>query len=497
MIGERGLFVTNSLARMAAAATALWAIALRGLAFCVIVLGLTFSLSGRPAAADQNAQAPCAHNEPRPTSLPTSSASMPPWFSPQPVRHEAEISTGIYAREFGISAWTADGVVMQLHAERARLILLGLNGRAVAGNRLQFDPCIPIALSDQRGLRAALPDYWLGFHLNTDGLAPGLYRITVSLQPGFATSASGQSLPVTLDPWRPSLAVYVSPTARIPQLVPGQRFIALEAPIGSLRAAEFTDSHGVIVSGAEMWGRILTLTRLDATSAEFRAEGIAGPLYLPRPADATRILGLYPLVADETVDRLKAKYLGKRVWGYGGLDVFSDDRMGTSYDGLPILGIYRAYGYGRTLNVGGPFETSNVNVLTYFVALDPLVIRFGGSALSSVQPLMGTPIPQHLPTYAIVSDTWDFERLYSLASIADAHPSWSAAILSKIRNGKIEKGMTKDMIAWMFGYPSIYGTLEQVRQLDVWEYEQPAPFSYTVRFRNGVVVKYDPPGNLP
>jgi hypothetical protein len=154
----------------------------------------------------------------------------------------------------------------------------------------------------------------------------------------------------------------------------------------------------------------------------------------------------------------------------------------------------------------------NLDLGTSVVALDPLVVRFGRQVLSLLAPGPMPPIPPSIVTrlgytptpsppakaaYAIVSDAWDFERLYSTISMTAAHPSWSPATVAKIRKRKVEKGMTKDMIAWMFGYPSAYGSREQVRALDVWNYEAPTPFGYTVHFKNGVVVKYDPPGNLP
>jgi hypothetical protein len=53
------------------------------------------------------------------------------------------------------------------------------------------------------------------------------------------------------------------------------------------------------------------------------------------------------------------------------------------------------------------------------------------------------------------------------------------------------------MVAASVGYPSIYGTAAQMRRLGTWEYVLPAPFSYTVKFEDGKVVSYKPPGRLP
>jgi len=471
------------------------ALAIRVALFMIAINSAAQILGGQPAVAGSSSEQSCAHNESAPTPLPPQ-RPLPRSFSEPPVQSTVSLLPAPLQRQFGIRVYSSVTSI-GLHPERARLTLTDAGGRVVGGqNRFRFDPCIPYPLPSGSQLRAGLPDYWIGFHFNSDGLAAGVYHIAASLQPGFATS-NGRPIPLNPDYGSQKLAVYVSPPlVERPRLVPGQQFIAMPRTFYGLPATDFTDRHGTPVPAASQEGRILTLVRLDKTRVEFQSEGVAGPLYLARPVDATSMYGLYPLVSDNTVLRLRRMYVGKRVWGYGGLNVYGGGRMATTSEGLPISAIYRVYGYARTLNIGGPFEMNNLD-LVGFVALDPLVIRFGGPAVSMMSPVMGTPIPRDTVAYSVVSGAWDFERLYSPMSMTAAHPSWSTAIVSKIQNQKVETGMTKDMIAWMFGYPSAFGTVEQVRKLDTWEYAQPAPFSYTVHFRNGVVVKFDPPGNLP
>jgi hypothetical protein len=421
----------------------------------------------------------CAHTvTARSIPLPTGMTHTPPpifsgYLNPAPLN-----------RQFGIDIHNTWGLQVELHPERAILSLVNSQGHAVDNaGRFRFDPCIPYPLSDGAHLYAALPDYWIGFHFDTTGLPADMYVITASLGSSFATLQDGK--PIYIDPRYtspPRISVYVSPHAdRLPNLEPGQQFIALERPITSLEAVSFTDANGVSVPSSTLESRVLTLERADATSLQFRVESDNVPLYLPRPADAASIVGLYPLVVDDTVRQLRTRYVGRYVWGYGGINALGGGRAYGSRDALAISSIDRAYGYALTINVGTQ-AMRNVDLSADFVALDPLVVRFR---------LHGTVL------YWVVADAWGFERSYSLVSMAQAHPEWGAATRAKILNRVVELGMTKDMIAWMFGYPDAYGTIDQVRKLDTWSYDMPAPSAFAMHFRNGVLVKYDPPGQMP
>ena len=66
-----------------------------------------------------------------------------------------------------------------------------------------------------------------------------------------------------------------------------------------------------------------------------------------------------------------------------------------------------------------------------------------------------------------------------------------------INDGTVLTGMTYDMVVASVGYPSAYGTAAQMRKLTTWEYVLPAPSSFTVKFKDGKVVFYDPPRMLP
>lgn len=214
--------------------------------------------------------------------------------------------------------------------------------------------------------------------------------------------------------------------------------------------------------------------------------------------------GLIELADDPAVVRLRHRYLNRPVWGYGGLSIRG---VGAARGSATITGIYRKYDYAAQVNLGG---VSGNDRPIDFTALNPLIVTFEvPDWRPTIPPIPAAMLPPGLDVaamnaelneatpYAILSDEWDFERTYSLVPVTRAHPEWSARTLDYIAHGKVEMGMTKDMIAWMFGFPSAYGTVDEVRKLDTWFYDQAVPFESTVYFRNGAVVKYDPPGNLP
>jgi len=131
------------------------------------------------------------------------------------------------------------------------------------------------------------------------------------------------------------------------------------------------------------------------------------------------------------------------------------------------------------------------------VSVDPLLVIFAGQR--ERQFLAEPPFAGHYCSagYTEFSDTWDFERTFALKSTLLSHPEWSAKDRAAINAGTVLVGMTKDMVVASVGYPSVYGTSAQMLKLDTWEYVEPVPASFTVKFKNGRVIEYDPPHMLP
>ncbi len=382
-----------------------------------------------------------------------------------------------------------------LHPESVHLSLQTSDGHIVGGSkRFHFDPCVSYPATFGPYQHPALPSYWSGFKFDPNGLPAGMLRMTASFDAGFVTTSDAHQFIVDTRRSPRQLTIFIAPPPdQEPQLDAGQRFIFLPPLRSDVGAIAFTNAAGDPVATSSMLARILILEHVDAARMQLRLEGTDFDVYVPKAPDAMSAPGLYPLVVDDSVKHLRAKYAGRQVWGYGGLYAYLSG--GGTSGPLAVEGIYRAAGYGAVLGIGSP-QYWSADLASDFVALDPLVIRFGTPAIYA-KPGPAVPLEQVPASYAILSDVWDFERSYSLVSMTRMHPEWPAATLDAIGQHEVEMGMTKDMIAWMLGYPAAYGTKEQVQKLDVWTYEAPAPFGYTVYFRNGVVVKYDPPRTLP
>jgi hypothetical protein len=132
-----------------------------------------------------------------------------------------------------------------------------------------------------------------------------------------------------------------------------------------------------------------------------------------------------------------------------------------------------------------------------FVAVDPILVIFDGRMDGDI--LAEPPFGGHecVSGYAEFADGWDFDRTLAHASPLLSHPEWPADVRKAINDGTVLTGMTYDMVVASVGYPSAYGTAAQMRKLTTWEYVLPAPSSFTVKFKDGKVVFYDPPRMLP
>jgi len=440
---------------------------------------------------------PCLHTGTTPTAQPQTQAIIDQLHIRYPFR--ALVLPGPQGVQFGIRVDGEPGAQIELHPNRAHLTLEDNAGHTVAGGeRFRFDSCITSPYGPYP--QPPLPRSWSGFILDPTRLVAGMYRIAATYDAGFVTRENGQALVMDQRYGYNRLAVYVPPAPdRKPELVQGQQFIALPAFRSGLRAAPFIDTSGVHIQAGSVLGRIVTLEQINRESMQFHVEGIDASLYLARAADALSIPGLYPLIDDNSVRQLRVKYLGRQVWAYGGLYVYGANSGGPTGDALKITGLYRARGYAPELAIGSPgsWAASALDRVSGFVALDPIVIRFQTPAALTMQGWFVQSVPDTAVLYWVLSDAWDFERSFSLVPISRAHPDWSRATIDAIESRHVEIGMSKDMIAWMFGYPSVYGTIGQVQKLDMWRYDEVAPFRYTVFFRKGTVVKYDAPGRLP
>lgn len=69
--------------------------------------------------------------------------------------------------------------------------------------------------------------------------------------------------------------------------------------------------------------------------------------------------------------------------------------------------------------------------------------------------------------------------------------------LHAARNGEPRPGITPEQAARAVGYPPLDKTPKELARLKRWDFPAMTPFQSAVVFRNGRVLRYESPGDLP
>lgn len=325
-------------------------------------------------------------------------------------------------------------------------------------------------------------------------------------------------------------------------LQPGQQFLCL--PDSALDPTDFHDAAtGQIIAAHSLGLHILTLLSVaspvsgSTARLTFGVEGSPLKLTLASNAPVDKLAGLIPLAndADDTaLDYLRHAYEGRFVWCYGGDGsiAVTDSSAYSAYISTPLLSparirrIVRIDRTGVPMNIGQQQNVESDTIRTNsFVDDYPLIFIFDipnaecdfmlNADASDFGPL-APPIPPWTPTtpvqllpqfppltttdeplppttpkqlkthvlgsYIVLADAWDFDRRYSLRSPRAQHPEWSSHTLYQLSHGEIQIGMTRDMVAWKWGYGNGYGTLAHLRRAAAWTYDDLKPWFITISF---------------
>lgn len=258
-------------------------------------------------------------------------------------------------------------------------------------------------------------------------------------------------------------------------------------------------------------GRTLRLKRLEPDQTVFDVEGIGE--VVRAGSRASDFPDLVPLVEDRDLAGLRARYEGKRVWGYGGLrgSCSPSPQTAVGWGGPPTASarVRHVLRPTRPLNLnaqGGPGGDAAQGADT--LALTPLVfvldqaqgVEVGGSISTSAPDV---PDPGDSDAFAAwlgqvtspascgdaytiyLPDTWAVERVFSLtppgAAVPDPRPD-------------DPRGLTRWQYAWLAGFPDAsYGTRDTLLRASKWEYRN-IPFPATVTFGpDGRVTDVDVP----
>ena len=123
--------------------------------------------------------------------------------------------------------------------------------------------------------------------------------------------------------------------------------------------------------------------------------------------------------------------------------------------------------------------------------LSPQASYVGGSDSAGVRAYLSS-----CETFVrVFADPWEVKRTLFTRSPFD-HPEWPNEVQAAVRDGNVLSGMTHEMVANVFGYPSVYAPIGDLDRMTRWYYDEPAPFGPTITFRGDRVVEYDP-GSAP
>ena len=98
----------------------------------------------------------------------------------------------------------------------------------------------------------------------------------------------------------------------------------------------------------------------------------------------------------------------------------------------------------------------------------------------------------------LIADEWEFPFL--ITTVPPTIPLKGAAprILQAFRERKVVKGMARELVVRLLGYPKLDQPIADQNNQQVWSYSGPAPFSYEVTFdKRNRVVKAGNVGSLP
>jgi hypothetical protein len=178
---------------------------------------------------------------------------------------------------------------------------------------------------------------------------------------------------------------------------------------------------------------------------------------------------------------VRARFAGRVVHGYGGMTVTCGtvtQAIGPR-DGVRVGDVTRALGTVEQLRTG-PLTHWGGDDGFVFLAFDPLVL-----SAAAAQNVGGRTVC--LPRWRF-ADPWHVDVTLTTA---EPPPLETAGDVS------VRAGMSRDEVVWRAGYPNQYGTVATFRSKNVWHYDAPAPFRWSVTFAHDRVVAVKPPGNLP
>ncbi len=404
-----------------------------------------------------------------------------------------------------------------------KLSVLSIDGKSVfSDSPFELPSNMPDVIHpvvDENGVMVCLVDFTFD---RQSVCHPGFYRVEFRAIIDAFDVESGKR--VNIPDAVTEQSVYLTPQPiSSAKLTSGQRFVGTpwEQISGSIETPYKDAATGDPVLWRDIAAKIVTLRQvipvLGGNKLVFVVEDYPGYVFIETGQAVSDLPNLTPLVEESEASALKAKYIGKQVWCYGGPGaqcVSSEPRMSISLLGstdtpvrirhieriqMPLVSL----AIGQATFVGGDRSSSFVTDNPLLVILDKRFAALDFSALSYVGEdgeklaveVSSNPEKYCLGLWEMLSDRWDFERSYSLTNPFKAQNKWPKKMQKAVRKGSVVIGMTHEMVAWAIGWPAIYGKKADMLSLNDWKYDN-IPSDGHVLFKNGLVVSQEWP-SLP
>jgi hypothetical protein len=193
------------------------------------------------------------------------------------------------------------------------------------------------------------------------------------------------------------------------------------------------------------------------------------------------------LVDDPAVRRLRNTYVGKPLWTYGRYvfdcrDAGGNGASAQTRDRAPLYigAIYRVAGTFIRLPLGTDDPMSYCQGgchQAYHVFTDePLFVIMtpDDHTIQIIPPtVMSHPWMYRGPcvrSTAYFADDWAIERVFTLDDPHVVDPEWSPQARKDLLAYQFDSGMTYRMVAFAAGYPSLFGTRDDLEKLISWEW---------------------------
>jgi hypothetical protein len=330
---------------------------------------------------------------------------------------------------------------------------------------------------------SALPSALEQFCRSDDGGVTYLYGIDeADLAQGFYNI--DVSAPQNPEVHARKILVYVAPKQNaLPALRIGQEYLVLPPPSDAGVKAlniEYEDAAQGAIPFQAISLHIARIISLDTTSVTVAVAQTQHHLREPRSGNSPALLGLVPILDDPSQRAMESWYAGKRVWTRGHLQNLCASKPGLNIDWpsnviARVQHVYRVDVPFFELALGHNIGASGYGRDSGFESSSPLLVTLTPKTEGDDPTRCADP-------FLFFADAWDMQRALSTSSVRQAHPDWPPTMLDAIEQGRVQVGMTHEMVAWAIGFPADRRPLSELYRLSSWSYDDQPANNYYVEF---------------